>query len=197
MWPSLFAGAALLAATTGPAGAYTGMEAAVLAEINFARTQPQAYAETLRGGRERDWRHADRDSFEVGRGGAALDEAIRFLGGQRPLPPLSASRGLAHAAASLAEDQAEGGGVGHASGLRERIQAQGVWAGVVAETISYGQDTAAAVVRQLIVDDGVPGRGHRAAIFDPSLSEAGAGCGRHRTYGHMCVIDFAGAVVAR
>ncbi len=162
------------------------LESAVLAEINFARTQPAAYAETLRRGDE-----------DQGYGGSARQEAIEFVSRQRPLPPLSDSHGLTGAAARLADDQAQSGRVGHTSALRERFEANGVFSGIVAETISYGMTTPAAVVQQLIIDDGVPGRGHRAVLFDQSLSAAGVGCGPHRTYRYMCVIDFAGAVVRR
>ena len=62
---------------------------------------------------------------------------------------------------------------------------------MIAEVISYGQEDAAAVVRQLIIDDGVADRSHRHDIFSPTLTAAGAGCGPHRMYGTMCVIDLA------
>ena len=130
-------------------------------------------------------------------GGSARDEAIDFLANQRPLRPLNDSQGLSAAATRLAAEQAQSGRVGHTSALRERTEAHGVWSGMVAETISYGMATPEAVVQQLIIDDGVPDRGHREVLFDQSLSAAGVGCGPHRTYRNMCVIDFAGAVVRR
>jgi uncharacterized protein YkwD len=72
-----------------------------------------------------------------------------------------------------------------------------MWAGMAAENISYGYDDPAGVVRQLIVDSGVPNRGHRANIFSAGYQAAGVGCARHAVYGAMCVIDFAGAIVRR
>ena len=170
---------------------------AVLAEINFARTQPAAYAEALRRSGRTDEARAGWSDEAQGYGPSARQEAIDFLSRQRPLTPLSDNRGLTDAAAGLAGDQARSGRVGHTSALRERFEANGVFSGLVAETISYGMTTPAAVVEQLIIDDGVPGRGHRAVLFDQSLTVAGVGCGPHRTYGFMCVIDFAGAVVRR
>ena len=187
------------------------LESAVLAEINFARTQPAAYARRMRQG-ERSYdgggdRYADRGDYGYGDrsygdrvsgyGGSARAEAIDFLAGQRPLRALNDNQGLSAAAARLANEQAQSGKVGHTSALRERTEAHGVWSGMVAETISYGMATPAAVVQQLIIYDGVPDRGHREVLFDQSLSVAGVACGPQRTYGHMCVIDFAGAVVRR
>ena len=52
-------------------------------------------------------------------------------------------------------------------------------------------------MRQLIVDSGVPNRGHRLNIFSRGYQAAGVGCARHSVYGAMCVIDFAGAIVQR
>ena len=66
-----------------------------------------------------------------------------------------------------------------------------------AEAISYGYQNPRDVVRQLIVDDGVQGRGHRKVLFDSLLRFAGVGCGPHRVYGAMCVIDFSGTMIAR
>jgi hypothetical protein len=184
-----------LAASTAPASASADLNAAVLAEINLARAHPADYARTL--GREQgDWRGDWGQGYARNRG-SARDEAVDFLSRQQPLPPLKASRGLAEAAAVLSGRQARSGDEGHDEGLMQRIQAHGVWSGLVAETISYGQATPANVVAQLIIDDGVPGRGHRRTLFDPTLSHAGVSCGAHPNYGAMCVIDFAGAMVAR
>ena len=206
---------ASVALVGGPAGTRVrtpkSLESAVLAEINFARTQPAAYARRLRGGERSDDRRRDRyeegdygygersygERLDRGYGGSAREEAIDFLSRQRPLRALNDSRGLSSAAARLAYEQARSGRVGHTSALRERAEAHGVWSGMVAETISYGMTTPAAVVQQLIIDEGVADRGHREVLFDRSLSVAGVGCGPHRTWGYMCVIDFAGAVVRR
>ena len=57
--------------------------------------------------------------------------------------------------------------------------------------ITYGSNTAEEVVAQLVVDDGVPDRGHRRLLYDPALRYAGVSCGPHPGYGTMCVIDLA------
>jgi uncharacterized protein YkwD len=66
------------------------------------------------------------------------------------------------------------------------------WTGSIGENISYGPDDGLEVVLQLIIDDGVPDRGHRANIFSPDFRLAGVACGPHPTFRTVCVIDFAG-----
>ena len=180
-----------LIATPAAAG---GMGREVVDEINFARTHPAEYALALRDSRGEDGRYGRRDPN-------VLEEAIVFLEHQRPLPPLSPSPALALAAGDLAQAQSSRGLTGHGgaegSSPSERLHRRGVWPSMSAEAISYGYDTAAGVVRQLILDDGVVNRGHRLTIFDRNLKIAGAGCGPHALYRHMCVIDFAGAPVVR
>jgi uncharacterized protein YkwD len=91
------------------------------------------------------------------------------------------------------------GDVGHGphGSLGRRMESHGVWAGLTAESISYGQATPRDVVRQLVVDAGVRDRGHRKDIFGPAYQDAGVACGRHARWRFMCVIDFAGSIVRR
>ena len=179
---------------------------AVLMELNLARTQPRAYAEQLRRYRaafEGLVAHEpDEDSDELtDEGVAAVDEAIAFLQRQRPLLPLSPAQALELAAADHAQGQGRDGEIGHDSddgtSFDQRIERHTAWRGAVAEDISYGEAKPDKVVRQLIVDDGVADRGHRTNIFDPTLQFAGVGCGPHRVYRSMCVIDFAAELQRR
>ena len=173
----------------------------VLAEINLARTDPHAYAGFLRDFRrqfqKKRYRLPGTSSFvRTVEGVKAVDEAIGVLSRQHPLPPLSWSDGLAAAAAELAKEQKKSGATGHegvrSGGMRTRIERHGIWEGEIGENIGYGPGEARLMVIQLIVDDGVPGRGHRKNIYRRSFGTAGVACGPHPRYGKMCVIDFAG-----
>ncbi|MEH0194434.1 CAP domain-containing protein [Caulobacter sp. CCNWLY153] len=158
---------------------------AVLDEINYVRANPRAYADELR-----------RSEPHYGEDPDALHEAIAELQRQRPLAPLTADGRIDDAARDHASAQGARGTVGHGAtgSLGQRLRKYGVFAGMSAENISYGYEDPRDVVRQLIVDSRVPGRGHRRNILSAGYSSAGVACGGHRSYGAMCVIDFAGAM---
>ena len=189
----------LLLATAARA-APGGIAQQMLAETNLARTAPRRYAGYLRDLRRQYLGLSYRmpgtaELVMTTEGVAALDEAVRFLQDQAPLPALSWSLGLAQAGEELVRDEGQSGEVGHtgrqSGDLRQRIERHGTWSGRIAENIGYGPDTARLMVMQLIIDDGVPGRGHRKNIFNPSFKVAGAACGPHPSFRNMCVMDFA------
>lgn len=176
----------------------------MLSEINLARTAPHKYAGFLR-----DYRSRFQGKTYTIPGSAVrvitsegvkpVDEAIRFLAAQKPLPALSWSDGLAGAAGELVTDHGRTGSIGHTDvrnrGIRDRIESYGKWSKRIAENIGYGVSDPRAMVVQLIVDDGVPDRGHLKNIFSDAFSTAGIACGSHPHYGGLCVIDFAGAFI--
>ena len=83
---------------------------------------------------------------------------------------------MARAAHDLAAEQGQSGRSGHRSadgatpGDRVNRRGGGIF---VSETISYGYSEHHAAVHQLVIDDGVPGRGHRALVFAPDSRFAG------------------------
>jgi len=192
----------LLLALAAPASALDeNLGLRVLAELNLARSAPRSYGGYLREfrGRFRGKEYLLPDGTTRVRtveGRAAVDEAIRFLSRQKPLPPLSWSDGLAAAAAELAEEQGRSGATGHVGrqsrGMKERIERHGRWERQIGENIGYGPEDAREMVMQLIIDDGVKGRGHRKTIFTRAFTTAGVACGPHPRFGSICVIDFAG-----
>ena len=126
----------------------------------------------------------------------AVDEAIAFLMTIEPAPALSPSQGMSDAAADHVRDQGPEGKTGHggSDGSRpaQRVARHGSWDIIVAENLSYGPDVARHVVMGLIIDDGVPDRGHRTTIFNGALNVIGVSCGPHLTFGTMCTMDYAG-----
>jgi len=192
----------LLLALAAPAAALDeNLSRRVLDEINLARTAPRTYIELLREfrGRFRGKSYllpGSTTRVKTVEGRAVVDESIRFLSRQKPLPPLSWSDGLAAAAAELAVEQGRSGDTGHVGrqsrGLKERVERHGRWERRIGENIGYGPESAREMVMQLIIDDGVKGRGHRKNIFAKSFTTAGVACGPHPRFDTMCVIDFSG-----
>lgn len=154
---------------------------AVLEEINLARINPQRYAQLLS-------KRAEQTHIANSR---SVAETVSFLQKAKPLPPLSLAEGLALSAQMHINEQGARGSIGHGNPW-SRIAAQGHFIGRAGENISYGYSDARGIVAQLIIDQGVPGRGHRKNIFNPGYAVAGVACGRHARFGSMCVIDFAG-----
>lgn len=188
--------------STGPLiEGLTRLETDVLRETNRARQDPRGYADLL----EQQLRHFDGTLLRIPgetpirtrEGARAVREAIRVLRGLKPIAPLVHAPGLSRAAREHVRDQGRRGATGHTgsdgSSAADRVSRQGRWDVSLGENIAYGPRTGRDVVIGLIVDDGVPDRGHRLTIFDPTLRVAGAACGEHRTYGMMCVMEYAGA----
>lgn len=169
-------------------------------EINLARTKPQQYADFLQQRLDNfvSETHFNEDgrSFISKEGKKAVIEAIEFLRSSTPLPPLKLSQGLTNAGRDHVKDLGEKGKTGHYSSNgddpRKRIEKYGSWGKAFAENISYSPMDPRGHVVSLIVDDGVPSRGHRKNIFNKDLKIAGAGCGSHLVYLQMCVMDFTG-----
>ncbi len=175
------------------------LETDVLRETNRARRDPRAYAELL----EQQLRHYDgmllrvpgKNPIRTEEGARAVREAIRVLRGLKPIAPLDYAPGLSRAARDHVRDQGRRGATGHrgtdGSSMSDRVARHGRWDVSLSENIAYGPATGRDVVIGLIVDDGVPDRGHRLTIFDPTLRVAGVACGEHRTYRVMCVVNYA------
>jgi uncharacterized protein YkwD len=181
---------------SGPSAAKAGSaDDAILAELNFARQHPQEYAALLMREPVSQWEQALASDPAADDDVAAYAQAIAFLQRQSPLPPLRADDQLTAAALEHVAAQGPAGEVGHDGPRGERFDARlrrhGVEARLWAEDIAYGPRDPRDVVRELIIDRGVPDRGHRRNIFLASIRTAGVSCGPHRDYDIMCVIDFA------
>jgi len=189
----------VLAMAQSPAGDMDQTEAAVLQELNLARTNPAAYAGVVEQ-YKRDFKNytmvlVDGLWTRTVEGVPAVDEAIGYLRKVAPAPALSASGPLVLSARDHVNDIGPKGMTGHegSDGSRPavRIRRYGTPKSTTGENIAFRPVTARSIVVQLIVDDGVPDRGHRHTIFDPDFRVAGVAIGPHKIYGRMCVINFA------
>jgi uncharacterized protein YkwD len=174
-------------------------------ETNAVRRDPARYADHLEPMLARFegtlLERPGRPHLRTEEGAAAVYEAIASLKARRPVPPLRWSKGLTAAAAAHVRDQGPIGGLEHHgtdnSDPASRASRYGRWIQGVAENIAYGENPARAVVIQLLVDDGVPGRGHRDNILHPDWGAAGVACGPHQLYQQICVMDYAAGYVER
>jgi uncharacterized protein YkwD len=181
----------------------TAFERAVVQEMSDARVRPKAYARYLRELRDcfdgTLWNRPGRIPLRTEEGLAAYDEAIVFLETTNPVGPLRFNEGLALAARLHAQDLGPRGGLEHVgsdgSRLSQRLNRLGTWQGTVAENIGTLEQDPRQLVIQLLVDDGIPNRGHRHNLFNPDLHQAGAGSAPHRDYRIVTVIDYADGFV--
>ena len=189
-------GVLLALGATAAIAAPSRFEEGVFNELNRFRSDPAAYADLLRDYRPRfeGKRLISDDDSEIDimtrEGVAAVDEAIRDLRHEKPLVELEWSDALARAAADHVAVQSRSGAVGHytrGSGPGERMKARG-GGPYVNEVITYGHHTPAGVVDQLLIDDGVPDRGHRFSLLRTTHRYAGVACGNHPVHRTICVI---------
>jgi hypothetical protein len=189
-----------------PTPADAALERAVLAEVNRMRGDPAAYAELLdalvplfEGNVLR--RPGERVGLLTREGPAAVREAAAALRATRALPLLRPEEGLSRAARDHARDQGPRGLLSHTgtdgSTTADRASRYGRWSRRLTENLEFGSATGRYVVIALLVDDGVPGRGHRHNLLDPAVAAVGVGCGAHRQYGRMCVMVHAGEYETR
>jgi uncharacterized protein YkwD len=171
----------------------------VVAEINYARQQPQVYAGLIQQWaiyfRGQLLTLPGRTAVMTHEGASAIWEAVRALRASKPMPALTQFAPLDQAADDLVREQGPRGGMGHVGldGSQPWTRMQRYASGLTGfgEANAYGPSDARSVVIGLLVDDGVPSRGHRQNLLNPVFKYAGVGCGRHAKYKEMCVIDLA------
>ena len=179
--------------------AATAEERLVVLEMSTARLHPRDYARWLRTQMKyfdgNLWKLPDHIPIQTMEGAAPLTELLAFLEQAPSLGPLHWSEGLSRAARRFTLEQGPTGQTGHTgpagSTLQSRTLTEGLFQSLLGEVINYGAENPRWTVMQLLIDDGVPGRGHRNAIFNPGFHFAGAATGPHAAYGEMTVVDLA------
>ncbi len=155
------------------------MSEAVFRELNLARSNPVGYAAYI-------------DAID-----ADAREAIAYLHSAEPVPQLAWSDELTRSAIDHIADTGPRGVLSHegtdGSRPHDRIERYLHPSDISAtgENIQYGALSPRAIVVELIIDRGVPDRGHRTNIFAPNWTHVGIAVGPHAGYDAMCVMDFA------
>ena len=107
---------------------------------------------------------------------------ISTLNSMKPLPPLFFDTDMYDLAKCWCVESGKSGAVGH---NRKTCKS-----GYNGECCSYGFNGALDIVMQLMIDNGVPGYGHRKIILTPYYTKIGIKNGPHKTYSFCSVIDF-------
>jgi uncharacterized protein YkwD len=175
-------------------------ERKVVLEINMVRTDPAEYARRflipLRSFyHKKRLQYPGEIAIATKEGSSALEECIKVLKSAKPVPPLSPKKGLFRAAYDHVLQQGNSGALGHdgsdGSSPETRISRYGKWGTLMGENIDYGNADARRIVTSLLIDDGVPSRGHRHNLLKPAFKVVGIAVGKHPKYSYMCVMDFA------
>ena len=163
----------------------SGSELEVVRYMNEARTHPAQFA-----ARYIAPIHAQ-----------AARECVREMRTLRAMAPLERSIVLTHSAAAHAVDLGRTGDTSHegsdGSNLNQRVERYGRWTGSIAENLTFGVESPLQIIVMLLIDEGVPSRGHRRNILNPKLRDVGVAIRPHRRFGTVCVQDFATNVVER
>lgn len=113
---------------------------------------------------------------------------------QAPVTPLTYAKGLTLSARDHARDQGPIGAMGHigtdGSKPHARIKLY-CKLQKSAENLQFGNVAPRDIVKQLLIDDGVPNLGHRKNIFLAEVDRVGVAIGPHKNFGRMCVQNFA------
>ena len=181
------------------------LEREVVFELNKVRSDPKRYSkecleDLYSAYKGKVFAYPGQESTLTKEGNGALMECIQVLRNTAPVPILNPAEGLAKASKLLVTDQ-QFGGIGHITrkGLtpQDRMEKYGEWNICSGEDITYGNFEARQIVISLLIDDGVPDRGHRNNILNPKSRYVGVSFGKHPSYRAMCVIDYAGDFKAK
>jgi hypothetical protein len=132
--------------------------------------------------------------LETFEGIQGVEEAIRFLSVQKPVPALVHSEELSKAAKDHAVDMGKNCLVGHdgsdGSMLSDRIERYTEWDDTCAESIDIGFKVAENIILNILIDDGADGRNQRINLFSQVYRYIGIGCAKHNEYNHCSVFVY-------
>jgi len=170
--------------------------------MNKVRTDPKKYAELYLKPRlqyfsGKNYSVPGQIRIVTEEGATAVNVCITALSKAASVGVLKPEKGLSLAAKDHAADQSKTGQIGHngsdKSTPETRMRRYGVFAGswTYGENIAYGDTTGREIVCSLLIDDGVPSRGHRTNIMNKAFTQTGVGYGTHTQYRTSCTITYA------
>jgi uncharacterized protein YkwD len=188
--------------TAANADYLTNIEKDVVLEMNKVRTNPKRYAELyiqprLRYYNGKNYSVPGQITIVTQEGASAVNGCITALNRTNSVGILTFEKGLSLAAKDHATDQSKTGQTGHngsdKSTPETRIKRYGTFSGswTLGENIDYGDTTGKDIVCGLLIDDGVPNRGHRTNIMNRAFTQTGVGYGTHIQYRTSCTITYA------
>ena len=150
----------------------------VIKLINLARMYPKQFAKNYVA------------KYDEKKTGYAYDASytkdktslISELNAMKPMKPLVFDSEMYELAKCWCLESGKSGEIGH---NRKNCKS-----GYNGECCSYGFSGALDIVMQLMIDNNVPGYGHRKIILTPYYTKIGIKNGSHKTYSFCSVIDF-------
>ncbi|MDR0998958.1 MAG: hypothetical protein LBL70_07810, partial [Treponema sp.] len=166
----------------------TAIEKDVILEMNKVRTNPKKYAELyiqplLRYYSGKNYSVPGQITIVTQEGTAAVNNCITALSKVSVVGVLNPERGLSFAAKDHVIDQSRTGQTGHNGSDRStpeiRMKRYGTFSSswTLGENIAYGETTGRDIVCGLLIDDGVPSRGHRTNIMNRAFAQTGVSSG--------------------
>jgi uncharacterized protein YkwD len=180
----------------------TGTEKDVILEMNKVRTNPKKYAELYIQPRSRyysgkNYSVPGQITIVTQEGVAAVNGCVTALNRANSVGILTPEKGLSLAAKDHVTDQSKTGQTGHNGSDRStpetRMKRYGTFSGswTLGENLAYGDTTGREIVCSLLIDDGVPNRGHRTNIMNKAFTQSGVAYGTHTQYRTSCAITYA------
>ena len=180
----------------------TGIEKDVILEMNMVRTNPKKYAELyirprLRYFNGKNYSVPGQITIITNEGASAVNSCITALNRANAVGILTPELGLSLAAKDHVLDQSRTGQTGHNGSDRStpetRMKRYGVFGRsfTLGENIAYGDTTGRDIVCSLLIDDGVPTRGHRTNIMNRAFTQTGVSFGTHTQYRTSSTITYA------
>jgi len=194
--------------TAANASYLSGIEKDVILETNMVRTNPRKYAELylkpmLRYFNGRSYSVPGQITIATKEGASAVNSCITALNRASAVGILTPESGLSRAARDHVTDQSRTGQTGHNGSNRStpetRMKQYGAFGRSFAfgENIAYGDTTGRDIVCSLLIDDGVPNRGHRINIMNSAFTQTGVAFGTHKQYRTSCTITYANGYTSR